>query len=356
MPDQADPAPGNATHLIRTESLHLAEMQVRQLVQTPLEERFNRLARMTQRALGARVAAISFLDADGEWFKAVMGWNVSRLPSGRSLAAALAHDGGVVAIPDLREEERSRDHPLVQGSPHFRFCALRPLRDRFGNAISATSVYDTEPREVTADLLEAVSDAGELAQRELLVHDMGGLQQELLAKLDLSRREALLDDLTRLWNRRGGMLLLEQALEDVRRGERTLGVCVVDIDEFKQVNDEFGHAMGDVVLRNVATALVNGVRPGDIVSRLAGDEFLLVIPDVEFGRLAGIMDRVRNRVQATIIRTRSASVRVKVSVGGAMAGPGYADAAEALVQAADEAMYGDKGGKRTPRPAAAIAR
>jgi diguanylate cyclase (GGDEF)-like protein len=353
MPNQTDRAPVNATHLIRTETLHLAELQVRELVQTPLEERFNRLARMTQRALGTRVAAISFLDSDGEWFKAVTGWNVTRLPPDRSLAASLVTGGDTVAVPDTLQDERVQYHPLVEGSPRFRFCAMQPLVDRFENTIGSVAVYDTEPRAVTADMLEAIRDAGELAQRELLVHNMGGIQRKLLEKLDSSRREALLDELTRLWNRRGGLLLLEQALEGVRNGDEALGVCVVDIDDFKLINDQFGHAMGDVVLRNIAAAIVSAVRPSDIACRLAGDEFLLVVPNVDSDQLSGIMDRVRVRVQALIIRARAASVRVTVSVGGALASQGYEGGADDLVHAADEAMYETKRSKSECRTATA---
>lgn len=303
MRNQEDREPGDATHLIRTETLHLAEMRVRELIQTPLEERFNRLARVTQSLLGTRVAAISFLDSDGEWFKAVSGWNLSRLPSHRSLAAALVHGPGPLAIRDTLQDERRCSHLLVQGSPRFRFCAMQPLGDRFGNVIGVTSVYETEPTQVDPGLLEAIRDAGELAQRELLVYAMGGIQQKLPEKLDASRREALLDDLTRLWNRRGYMLLLEQVLESVRHDDVPVGTRLVAADDLKLINDRFGHAMGDVVLRNIAAALVSSIRPRDIACRLAGDEFLLVLPNVDAAQLSGITDRLRNRVHAPLICT-----------------------------------------------------
>jgi len=329
----------STTQLIHTETLQLAEMQVKDLIQTPLEARFNRLARMTRRALGMRVAAISFLNSEGEWFKAVNGWNVSDLPLERSLAATLVGDEGTVAIGDTLEDVRTRNHPLVTGSPRFRFCAMQPIVDRFGNNIGAVAVYDTEPHRVTAELVEAISDAGELAQRELLLSDFGGIQQKLLAKLDASRRQALLDELTRLWNRRGGMLLLEQALESNDRKDASVGVCVIDVDDFKMVNDQYGHAMGDVVLRKLAAAIVDSIRPGDIACRLGGDEFLLLIPDVGPEQLEQIKERVRSRVQSLVIGTRAGKVKVTVSVGGTIANLGSATSADDLLHRADEAMY-----------------
>ena len=334
------------TQLIHTETLQLAEMQVKDLIQTPLEARFNRLVRMTRRTLGTRVAAISFLNQQGEWFKAVTGWNVSELPTARSLAAALVGKDGPVAVGDMLQDERVRTHPLVVASPRFRFCAMHPLCDRFGHTIGAVAAYDIEPRKVGADLLEAVADVGELAQREMLLSDFGGVQQKLLAKLDASRRQALLDELTRLWNRRGGMLLLQQALEADARHNGTVGICVLDVDDFKQINDQYGHSMGDVVLRKLAAAIVDSIRPGDIACRLGGDEFMLALPDVDDQQLAAIMERVRSHVGSLIIRTRAGAVRARISVGGTVASVGSTSDAEELLHRADEAMYAAKRGTR----------
>ena len=337
-----------ATPLIHTETLQLAEMQVQDLIKTPLEARFNRLARMTRRAVGTRVAAISFLNRDGEWFKAVTGWAVSELSPARSLAAALVGKAGPVAIADLCADERTRQHPLVTELPRFRFCAMHPIGDRFGNTIGAVAAYDVEPRRLTPDLLEAIGDAAELAQRELLLSDVGDIQRKLLAKLDISRRQALLDEVTRLWNRRGGVMLLEQALDPDGGGRRnaSVGVCVIDVDHFKDVNDQYGHAMGDVVLRKLAAAIVDSIRPGDIACRLGGDEFLLLIPDIDPQQLSLVMDRVRKHVQSLQIRTRAGTVKVTVSVGGTLASPGSAGDVEELLRRADEAMYEAKRSRR----------
>jgi diguanylate cyclase (GGDEF)-like protein len=321
----------------------LAATQVDDLIRTPLEARFNRLVRLTRRALGTRVAAISFLDHDGEWFKAVTGWNVGQLPAERSLAALLGSSDGPVAISDMLEDPRTRNHPLVEGSPRFRFCAIQPILDRGGSIMGVLAAYDVVPHKITADLLEALSDAGELARRELRVSELGSIQQKMLASLDTGGREALLDDLTRLWNRRGAMLLLEQALEG-GQADVSIGVCVLDVDGFKQVNDEFGQALGNVMLRKLGAAIVDSVRPGDIVGRLGGDEFLLLIPNVDPDHLGHIMDRVKGRVQSLAVRTRVGSVKVTVSIGGTLGSGG--DRPEDLLRQADEAM---RDGKRRRR-------
>ena len=316
-----------------------AATQVDGLIRTPLEARFNRLVRLTRRALGTRVAAISFLDDSGEWFKAVTGWNIGQLPVERSLAVLLGSVDGPVAVSDMLADPRTRNHPLVEGSPRFRFCAIQPILDRGGSTMGVLAVYDITPHKITADLLESLSDAGELARRELRVSELGSLQQKMLASLDAGGREALLDDLTRLWNRRGAMQLLEQALE-AGQADASIGVCVLDVDGFEQVNDRFGHAVGNVVLRKLGAALVDSVRPGDVVCRIGGDDFLLMIPDIDPDRLADIMDRVKGRAQSLSVRTQAGSVKVAVSIGGTLASDG--DRADEVLRRAAEAMQDGK--------------
>jgi diguanylate cyclase (GGDEF)-like protein len=326
--------------LFSDEAPRLPETQSNDLMHTPVEARFNRLVRLTRRALGTRVAAISFVNEQGEWFKAVTGWNVGQLTPERSLAAALLSGGEPVMIPDMLEDARTRNHPLVIGSPRFRFCALQPILRRSGGTIGILAAYDIAPHKVRGDLREALSDAAELVRRELRVSELGSLQDKLLSTLDAGGRVALLDDLTRLWNRQGAMLLLEQALAG-GTGAVSIGACVLGVDGFKKVNDKFGYAMGNVVLRKLGAAIVDSVRPGDVTCRLGGDRFLLMIPNVDPDQLGHIMDRVKDRVQSLRVRTQVGTVKVAVSIGGTLASEG--DRADDVLRQADEAMlYGKR--------------
>jgi diguanylate cyclase (GGDEF)-like protein len=330
---------------LRTETMRLAELQLQDLVNTPLEARFNRLARLARDAMRVRAATISFLDPEREWFKAVTGWNIAELPRARSLAARLLDGGAPVVIGDTRQDDRTRGHALVTDAPAFRFCAIYPLKDCFDNLLGAVAAYDTEPRATLAQLPRTLEDLGQLAQRELFVSELGAAQQALLEKLDASRRHALLDELTRLWNRRGGLTLLEKTLKESTRGER-LGLCVVDVDNFKSINDRFGHATGDAVLKRVATVLVDCIRPSDIACRLGGDEFLLVLPGLGSAEIAAVLERIRASNAAMSVHTRSGTAEVTLSVGGLACAASAAASAEALLHRADEALYQAKSAGR----------
>ena len=167
--------------------------------------------------------------------------------------------------------------------------------------------------------------------------DLGAWQVELRsAQLDAAtvRREARTDPLTGLLNRRG----FEEALGRVRgRADRDgghYGIVAVDLNDFKPVNDRLGHDAGDEVLRRVAMILQRSTRVWDKLARVGGDEFLLLLPDVDAEVLHAVAGRVRDNLQVKI-----EGLTVTASVGAAMGGPG--GEADPLA-GADAAMYANK--------------
>jgi diguanylate cyclase (GGDEF)-like protein len=325
--------------VLNTETLQLAELQQQDLINTPLDAGFNRLVRLTRTALRTRIAAISLVHRDREWFKAAVGWNVTELPLERSMASTLKDLSEPLIVSDLRLDSARRSHPLVRQSPEFRFLAAYPLRDRFNHLIGFLTAYDTEPRAINRNTVEALTDLGHIAQREIFVSELNLIQQELLAKLDASRRQSLLDELTRLWNRRGGLQLLERALKGDKPYDVPWGLCVADIDRFKSINDTHGHGVGDTVLRKVACTLVDSVRQDDVVCRLGGDEFLIMVADIGVREMHVVLERLRVRVGALQIRTGDKHISPTLSMGGCISSPGAALSPDATLSRADSALY-----------------
>jgi diguanylate cyclase (GGDEF)-like protein len=154
---------------------------------------------------------------------------------------------------------------------------------------------------------------------------------------------ALHDPLTGLANR---VLFEERVRDELRRRGRTgsgVAVLYADLDGFKDVNDTWGHAAGDMLLTALADRLRTSVRPGDVVARLGGDEFAICCPD-----LAGQHDAllVAHRViddVTTPVAIGSSLVRVSIAVGLAMAGEDEPESGDQLIARADLAMYAAKG-------------
>ena len=116
----------------------------------------------------------------------------------RSLVAAVKDIEAPTIFGDLREERRFEQHPFVRRAPAFRYFVAYPLKDRFGHPIGFLSAYDTDKRDVSQRMHDTFNDLGLLVQREIFVTDVSHLQRQLLTKLDATRRQSLLDELTRL--------------------------------------------------------------------------------------------------------------------------------------------------------------
>ncbi len=233
-------------------------------------------------------------------------------------------------------------NPFVCHSPKFRFYAGHAIKDAVGDTIGSFCVMDVKPRKPDAQFGTALADLGYMAQREVFTSELNNAQTALIAKLGESRRQAMFDPLTRLWNRRGGMDLLKAAMQECAKFDHTLGLCLADIDHFKRVNDQFGHLVGDQVLRKVATVLVATVRPQDVVCRYGGEEFMVIVRDVDARVCFQIANRICSNIRELPIRTREASVRTTMSVGIAMRDKGDAVATEELISRADKALYKSK--------------
>ncbi len=152
-------------------------------------------------------------------------------------------------------------------------------------------------------------------------------------------RLAMLDSLTERFNRRAIEGLGARALEQARRHGRPLAVALVDIDHFKTINDEAGHAAGDAALVAVAQLLTRSLRADDAIGRAGGDEFLLVMPDTDVAEAIVVCDRLRLAARDLEYADRAtAGPRLTLSVGVAEATP-ERPTLEALVRAADQALY-----------------
>ena len=169
-------------------------------------------------------------------------------------------------------------------------------------------------------------------------------QNRMMLAKEALRREASRDSLTSLWNHKAILEILERELVRSERDHQPVGVIMVDVDHFKNVNDSRGHAAGDAVLRIIASGIAAMVRPYDSVGRYGGEEFLIIAPGCGVGETWELAERVRTHVASCSIMAGGATVHVTLSLGVAT-GESSADLEKAL-SGADAALYRAKAAGR----------
>lgn len=169
---------------------------------------------------------------------------------------------------------------------------------------------------------------------------------EARRKVEAMNRLAFLDHLTQMPNRRFLEMSLQTALAEYQMHKDTLGVLIIDLDGFKEINDSFGHSCGDRVLQEAAKTLTGSLRPTDIVGRWGGDEFLAIVRNVDGEMLSQLAGRcVVLMAETSVLRNNEKRISLSVSVGAALSRTG--ETAEELVRRADELMYRSKNGGRS---------
>jgi len=165
----------------------------------------------------------------------------------------------------------------------------------------------------------------------------------LVTSLTINRYQSRLeemattDKLTGLANRQAFDVLMPQVISETRRNGNPLCAMLIDIDHFKDVNDKHGHLAGDKVLRTVAGVIKASLRASDIVSRWGGEEFLVVLKNINLQQAAQLAEKVRGAIERSITAQKDRTIMVTVSVGIASFEPG--DTPDRLLARADKALY-----------------
>ena len=173
------------------------------------------------------------------------------------------------------------------------------------------------------------------------IRQLRGAMLELSAANERLARQSITDELTGVSNRRHTNQRLEEEFELAKRYHRTFSVAVLDLDDFKRINDEFGHQAGDRVLEKVAAEIKGVLRDADVVSRWGGDEFFVILGETDAAKARDIGSRILSRIASAKIEGLDSPVRA--SLGIATFDPDEpVDEPSALVTQADEALYAAK--------------
>ena len=313
-----------APDLPENEVTRVATLRSLNILDTSAEERFDRLTRLAKRLFGVPIALVSLVDANRQWFKSCVGLDAVETPRDISFCGHAILGNGVFVIPDALADPRFSDNPLVTGAPNVRFYAGCPLQVSNGSKIGTLCLIDVEPREFDSESTALLQDLARMVEQEIEAVQL-----------------ATMDELTSLSNRRGFEVLAQYALAASQRLKHPVSLLFFDLNGFKKINDSLGHAEGDRALVSFANVLQSVFRSSDIIGRMGGDEFSVLLANSS----AAVTTIALARLQAALDVRNIADQRgydIRYSVGCIEFDPGRHQDIQQLLADADAAMYAHK--------------
>jgi len=308
-----------------------------ELLDTPAELYLDTLVRLARDLFQVDSALISLIDHDRQWFKARIGLSAAQTSRDVSFCGHAVAAGELLVVEDTLQSTCFSDNPLVSGAPFIRFYAGQPLFSANGQAIGTLCLLHSAPRTLSLQERAHMQDLATLAEGYLYLRSLSQQTQNLRQAVSREQRKALIDPLTQLWNRAGLAQFFSSEESKARDQGKQLAVIYCDLDHFKEVNDQFGHAAGDQVLWQSARRMSGALRPDDLLVRQGGEEFVALVSVHDEAELQLIAERVRLAISATAMNIGSQSYNISTSIGTAIAGP--EDSQNSLLERADNALY-----------------
>nr|WP_258040823.1 sensor domain-containing diguanylate cyclase [Pseudanabaena sp. BC1403] len=300
------------------------------ILDTEPEERFDRLTRIAKRLFGVPIALVSLVDVNRQWFKSCQGLEVTEMSRDTSFCGHAILGDDIFIISDATLDDRFYDNPLVVNEPRIRFYAGVPLVISNGIKVGTLCLIDREPRSLSDEDKELLCDLGKMAAQELV-----------------SSQLATIDELTQISNRRGFISLAIHALNLCKRMNKPASLFFFDLDFFKEINDRFGHAEGDIALINFSKILQDAFRQSDVIGRLGGDEFVALLTNANQVETKLILHRLEQLLEEFNNQNTVRGYDIACSVGIAAFDPSRHQSINDLLADGDSMMYEQKRNKRT---------
>ncbi|WNF47507.1 sensor domain-containing diguanylate cyclase [Pseudomonas sp. SG20056] len=315
-----------------------------ELLDTPADAYLDTLVRVVREVFAVKTVLVSLIDHDRQWFKSRIGLEITETPRTISFCAHAILGNQPLIVEDTYNDLRFHDNPVVINNPQIRFYAGQPLFSQEGQPLGTLCLIDPAPRQLTDKQLRLFIDMATLVEGYLKLRHVSEQTAQLRAALSREQRKTMLDPLTQLWNRAGLNHFLPRQQEQADDLGLQLGVLFCDLDYFKKVNDNHGHAAGDQVLWETARRISAAVRPQDVVTRSGGEEFVVLLQVHDEHELLQIAERIRSALNKEPVALDDLQLNLTISIGAALRGP--QEPPTATMNRADQALYQAKGNGR----------
>ncbi|WP_158238550.1 GGDEF domain-containing protein [Pollutimonas subterranea] len=312
------------------------------ILDTEYEEAFHELVLLAATICDAPIAVINFIDQERQWFKAEIGLGIRETAIDISICQHGLVEHDILVIEDTQADCRTSSNPLVSsGDKDLRFYAGALLKSG-PHVLGTLCVLDYRPRTLTEKQVESLDLLRRQVMRLLETRRLQFTQREAIQELDLMRRDlhshAYQDHLTGLLNRRAFEKRLELEIESVTSAALPSMLLMLDLNDFKNVNDTRGHKFGDAILKAAALNLRDATRSADVLARWGGDEFLILLPSTD----EHVAQQIAQRLKQALKNLRVAEESIDLSAGLGIVQVSHFSSVEELMQDVDVAMYTDK--------------
>ncbi len=344
------------------------------LLDTSAEERFDRVTRLAARVLHTPFALLTLIDADRQFFKSAHGLrehlgDVRETPLDQSLCRFVILDDAPLIVGDLRAHDRVLPVSVTYPLNIVAYAGV-PLRMDNAMVIGTLCVLDERPRAWTSEELAILHDLAEWVMTEIHLTDEltrrtaleGAVRHELMLRIEteshlrheieererlqvILRQQSVQDELTTLHNRRGFFAVAEQQLRLARRNGQCVLMLFADMDNFKAINDTYGHPEGDAALVEAGRVLRESLRECDVLGRVGGDEFAGVILYDCHVAPTPMLARLRHRI-ASANNAPGRRYPLSLSLGVASFESDSPLSLSERLAVADAALYSDKRARR----------
>jgi diguanylate cyclase (GGDEF)-like protein len=310
------------------EARRLAAVERYDLLDTPPEEVFDRITALASKLFRTPIAVVTLIDGHRQWFKSRQGIDIEESPRDSAFCAVAIQLAEPLVVRDAAADPRFADAALTLGDARIRFYAGAALRSADGQPIGTLCVMDREPRDFSDEQVEILADLAQIVMDEI--------ELRLAANIDV---------LTGAMSRRAFRKEAERAVHLAARHRHELSLVTFGLDHFKRINDFYGHPMGDIVLQRSAAACMAQLRKSDMMGRLGGEEFAVLLPLSGAKAACEVAERLRLAVAAELYEKDGRAFHVTASFGVVGCSAGAPDL-EAMMHEADAALYEAKSSGR----------
>jgi diguanylate cyclase (GGDEF)-like protein len=235
---------------------------------------------------------------------------------------------------------------VAEGMRSSLTCPLMAKGEPFGFLFFSSMTKNTYTGDHQELFLQIAGQLAVILEKSRLYENLLRLTEQLqVAKVALEQ-EATRDSLTELWNRRSILDLLKREIARAARDGKPLAAIMIDIDRFKPVNDRIGHLAGDEVLREITCRVAATLRSADVLGRIGGEEFLIILYPADERTAFEVMERARLACSARPVEIDDRKVDITISLGAAVAASAHEVELTDLLTTADRALYRAKNGGR----------